>query len=178
MMPFVGTVVARLLAGLALPVYMSAIVVCAVTPAWLVSAQTSVYIMSGPSSSLVGSRRVRVGIGFAPLVGAGHGRQERRRHRVDDGAGIDRAAAPRAVAAVTGAVFTGPDLDPVGMRLERAPLCIDDGQAYGRVRRHGQLARAVGFDRRVAKDLRHLELGFADRGAHAGHAGPRRDRPH
>ncbi len=56
-----------------------------------------------------------------------------------------------------------------------SPLVVDDGQADRRVGRNGQLERAVGLDRRVAEDLLHLELGLADRLAHAGHAGAGRN---
>src|SRR5450759_1553932 len=60
MIPLVGAAVARSSLATALPVYLRAIVGRAVTPAWVVSAQKSVYIRSPTSLSMVGSRRVRV----------------------------------------------------------------------------------------------------------------------
>src|ERR1700712_5991420 len=60
MIPLVGTAVTRSSVATVLPVYLREIAGRAVTPALVVSAQKSVYIMSLTSFSAVASRRVRV----------------------------------------------------------------------------------------------------------------------
>ena len=126
-------------------------------------------------------RRVQAGAhrghGLARLAAGGHRRQQRGRHAVDNRIRVQRRTAARAVATVAGAHLARPHLDPVEVGLQAAALGVDDGKRQRHVGRHLQAERTVGLDRRIAEDLHRLEFGLADRLAHAGHAGLRRDRP-